>query len=319
MLSAPLLVMTLALAPSNQSYRVDVYAAGHLDVTTGDDNTNGSRELGGRGGLGVSIYLRRLADDDAPPSLQAYLQRTPVLHLDAGGGGSSTTWNDPVPHESASTGWADVSISGYARWLHAGAHVGVAYGTGHSHLYAPGGGTVDDSWSGLTIPVDASLGVRWRDTLVSVGWGVSPTRSALNDVPAGFTVPFWGGARASVTTVLQRRLFLDASVVVLENGAAAGGDVGLYPGRRLGFSAGIKGGHQSHTDNAGGPTFPEALTNALDYVGVGVDVVVWASPNVYADLRYDFEWDKHGSGFGDSLSSWVTYYNTLSLGVGFRR
>jgi hypothetical protein len=119
--------------------------------------------------------------------------------------------------------------------------------------------------------------------------------------------------------VLKRRLFLDATVLVLENGAAAGGDATLYPSRRLGFSAGIKGGHQSHTEAAGTPMFPDTFTNTLDYVGFGVGVVVWASPNVYADLRYDFEWDNHTSGFGDSLSSGATYYNTLSLGVGFRR
>src|SRR5437762_2450425 len=107
MFSGPLLVMTLALAPSNQSYRFNVYAAGHLDVTTFDDSS-GYRDRGGRGGLGVGIYLRRLVDDDAPPSLQAYLQRTPVLHVDAGGGGSSTNWKDPVPNVSASQGWADV-------------------------------------------------------------------------------------------------------------------------------------------------------------------------------------------------------------------
>src|SRR5438132_13594024 len=152
MLSAPLLVMTLALAPSNQSYRFDVYAAGHLDVVTFADDAGGYRNLGGRGGLGVGVYLRRLLDDDAPPSLQAYLQRTPTLHVDAGGGSSSTSWNDPVPNQSATRGWANVSISGYARWLYAAAHVGVEYATRHSHLYATGGSTIDATGDSLTIP-----------------------------------------------------------------------------------------------------------------------------------------------------------------------
>jgi hypothetical protein len=313
MLSTPLLVMTLALAPSNQSYRFDVYAAGHLDVTT-FDNAGGYRYLGGRGGLGVGLYLRRLDDDDAPPSLQTYLQRTPVLHVDAGGGGSNTSWNDPVPNESGSQGWAHVSISGYAHWLYAAAHVGVEYVTRHSHLYAIGGGTDDSSGTSLTIPVDADLGVRWRDTLIVVGWGVSPTRSAQNDMPADFKVPFWGGAHASVTTVLRRRLQLDASVLVLENGAAAGGDATVYLQRRLGFVAGIKGGHQSHTEDL------QESTQTLDYVGFGAGLIVWPSANVYADLRYDFEWHKHGlevSG-SSSPSSSVGYYNTVRMGIGFR-
>jgi hypothetical protein len=315
MLSPPLLVLSLALAPSSQSYRFDVYAAGHLDVTT-FDNATGYRNLGGRGGLGVGIYLRRLNDDDAPPSLQTYLQRTPMLHVDGGGGGSNTSWTDPVPNESASHGWADVSISGYAHWLFAAAHVGVDYVSSHSHLYRIGGGTVDARGTSLAIPVDATLGGRWRDTLITVGWGVSPTRNAPNDVPADFTVPFWGGARASVTTVLVRRLQLDAGVQVLENGAAAGGGAALYLLRRLGFAASIKGGHQSHTDVVS----TSALTTTLDYVGFSAGVVVWPAANVFADLHYDFEWDSHGVAIDGSSapSSPVSYYNTLRMGIGFR-
>src|SRR5262245_35244367 len=239
MLSAPLLVMTLALAPSNQSYRFDVHATGHLDVFTVDD-VAGYRDLGGRGGLGVDVYLHRLVDDDAPPSLQAYLQRTPLLQVDAGGGGSRASWKDPVPSHSTAQGWASVSISGYAGWLYAAAHVGVDYVSSHSRLYTiGGGGTSDSSGTSIAIPVDAALGVRWRDTLITAGWGVSPTRSGPNDMLGDFRVPFWGGARASVTTVLRRQLELDAGVSVLENGAAAGGEATLYLRRRLGLIAGI--------------------------------------------------------------------------------
>jgi opacity protein-like surface antigen len=182
-------------------------------------------------------------------------------------------------------------------------------------LHAFGSDTlVDGSGTNVTIPVDATVGVRWRDTLVTVGWGVSPTRSAQNGMAGDFQVPFWGGARASVTTVLRQRLLLDASVLVLENGAAAGGDATLYLERRLGIVAAIKGGHQAHNTDSLTSTF----TSTLDYVGFGAGVIVWPTAHVFADLRYDFEWDKHGIGVGDSSAASVLYDNTVRVGIGFR-
>jgi hypothetical protein len=315
MIALPLLVMTLALAPSNDSYRFDASANGHIDVTTADLG-NGYRYLGGRAGLGVGVFLRRVTDDDAPPGLQPYLQRTPMLHIDGGGGSAQATWSDPVPHGSVAYGWADVDISGYARWLYAAAHVGVEYSDSHSTLYGVGGGTIDSSGTSLAVPVDATLGVRWRDSRVTLGWGVTPTRADSGGVQGDFKVPFWGGARADVATVLRRQLWLEAGVNVLEQGAGAFGNATLYLRRRLGIHAAIKGGHQGHTEDGPGST----LTTTLDYAGFGVGAVVWASSNVFADLYYDFEWDKRGSALDTfTPDSTVTYYSTIQLGIGFRR
>jgi hypothetical protein len=316
MIALPLLVTTLALAPSDDSYRFDVYAAGHVDVMSAAEVPD-YRYLGGRGGLGVTVYLRRLTDDDAPPSLQAYLQRTPMLHVDGGGGSWQESWSGPTaPRMSATQGWAGLDLSGYARWLYGAVHVGLDYSNLQATSFAPGVGTFESTDTSIAVPVDATVGVRWRDWRVTVGWGVTPTRDDSGGVQGDFKVPFWGAAHASVATVVRRRLWLEAGVLALEQGAGAFGDATIYLKRRFGINALLKGGHQAHTDDTSFAT----TTTTLDYVGFGLGAVVWASSNVFADLRYDFEWDNHGTGgsFGPT-STVTTYYNTIQLGIGFRR
>jgi hypothetical protein len=313
MLALPLLVTTLALAPTGESFRFSVSAGGSFAYSSYGAPAPGyyprEQNLGGNAGLGLTLYLRRIVDDETPPSLQPFLQRATELHVDGGGGGGQETWRDLSPHLSYTHGWFDASISGYARgYLYGYAHVGVQYNDASGALYAMGpiGDLAPLASTTLSVPVDVAAGLRHGDLRLSVGWGVTPTQVTSNGATSGFSVPFWGGLHADAAGVVKKRLWLSAGVGILDNGAYAEGNAELYLARRFGFSAGVHGGHDR-----------DARGNGSDYAGFGVGFVAWATTHVSANVRYAFQWNDLN--FANSSPNAPQYVHLVSLGATYRR
>jgi hypothetical protein len=91
---ATLLAVTLALPASGEASRAELTAAGQLDLhalaAKSADLTGAG--MGAAGSVGVTVFGRRLVDDDAAPTLQEFLQRAPRFHVEGGGGGASIRW-----------------------------------------------------------------------------------------------------------------------------------------------------------------------------------------------------------------------------------
>jgi hypothetical protein len=274
MLSLPLFAATLVLAPSGNSSRVELITGGGFDASTVTLSVPGSADghgtvLGGQGGFGFTLFGQRVVDDDAPPSLQPYLQYATSLHVDGGGGGFRFANDAPAqPGNDSTSGYANVNASGYFdRVVYGYLGIGVRY---RSDSAGPS--------TSLSLPIAVSGGFRLGDVLLSVGWGVAPTR--YNDDV--FKVQFWGGAFAQVYAVVHRRIGLSAGVDVVEGGAGARGGATFYLARRFSVGASLGG---SHGHNA-------ALGFTFDGVDAGVSFGVWTGPRFAVFLDDSFEWGR---------------------------
>src|SRR5262245_26484257 len=124
MLSVSLLVVTLAMPATGQQTRLELTASGSVGYTghtytpagfpPGIVSTN-SHETSGGADVTAVLYLRPVADDDAAPSLQPFLQRTNRFSL-GGGGGAFAVADDlggPLQGRRGSNGNAWLSVDGY--------------------------------------------------------------------------------------------------------------------------------------------------------------------------------------------------------------
>jgi hypothetical protein len=171
MLALPLLVTTLALAPTGSTSRLELSASGEFDATTFNlppGLISDALSVGGQAGVALSLFAKRVVDDDAPPGLQPFLQRTSQLQLDAGGGGFdlSPPISSALIPQHGSVAYADVSAFGYAdRFLYASVALGIRYRNDERQMLTT-----------YAIPIDAAVGARLGDARISLGWSVAPTR-----------------------------------------------------------------------------------------------------------------------------------------------
>jgi hypothetical protein len=284
---APLLVLTLALPSTGQTAHVYAAVTASLqlrDYDFGPNHIELADEIQGGADLDLAYFFRPVHDDDAPPDLQPFLQRLPRLHLDGGGwGGHYDTVlsivnpvnpsGPPGIHTSPVYGFVHSTAEGYIHWLYLAVGIGVSYSTGyaipHDHL---------------AIPLDASLGIRWRDILWWAGWSVVPQRDVYSGYLRGrdssFNVPFWGSAHVGVAAVISRRGELIANVTVLDGGASVEASGQLWFGRRLGISASVGGGSSTQ------------LRSQSDSINGGVSLAVWMTSRVAAGISYNVFWER---------------------------
>ncbi|MGZ3406425.1 MAG: hypothetical protein ACXVAN_08295 [Polyangia bacterium] len=300
MFLAPLLVSTLTLAPTGADSRFELVAGGAFDhnLITVPSSSEGANGFDGRAGIGLNLFVRRLRDDDAPPTLQPFLQRVGELHIDGGGGGFTVSQpsNSTLPDRVGHSGYFDLAAWGYAqRFLYGYAHFGVSYSSVTDTV--PLGLAFPNSVTATTLalPVEIAGGVRAGDVRFTAGWSVTPTR--VND--ADFSVPFWGHVRINADAVVRRRLALDAEADLLDGGAGASGGATLYLARRFGLGALVRGSHE-HPGNS----------LIRDHAGAGLSFEAWATPRVAVALSYSFDWWQ----YSDATRRFQTdYVNLIDL------
>ncbi|HXU70473.1 MAG TPA: hypothetical protein VN947_14145 [Polyangia bacterium] len=309
MLALPLFAAaSLALAPTGASFRFELslgaeFAAESVTLprqTLLPDDSLFS--AGGQGGVGLTVYATRVFDDDAPPSLQPYLQRVSELHVDGGASGysaSPSTGGQLLPGTGYG-GHVDLDGTAYLdRFFFASLGAGVRYrsDTRGSGLYFA---TTTET---IAVPVGIAAGPRFGDLRLALGWGVTPTRVG-DDV---FRVPFWGNVDVEAYGVVRRRLVLRARVDVYDGGAGAIGNVAVYLARRFELGAFVRGS-QEHI-------YQTTLTDA--HAGAGLDFEAWTGPRFAIELSDSFDWNR----YTDKDSGAVTetdYTNVISLSFRLR-
>jgi hypothetical protein len=324
-----------ALAASGESTRLQLDVAFAIDArslsaTPPPVAPPPGHSVGEDIGVRATIFHRRVVDDDAAPALQPYLQRLWSFSVAAGGSAGDMTYpfyvlNPVAPsalalqyHSTDRAGYGSLSAAGYVgRYLHLGVRFGIRYDRFEPALWGSGAtiggfGNITPISSGAVSVLDsselaldgaASLGVRWRDVLVSAGWAVAPYR--IGD--AALHVRFWGGAFVDIRAVIRRRIDLAAHVQVLDGGALVDGSATVWLRRRFGLVIGGEGGHGAFADS------PTQYDRAGGYVGVAW----WLAPRVAVALRYAPAWQSPmplvGLGFVLPNSSMVQHVVTLQL------
>jgi hypothetical protein len=325
-----LFALTLALPASGQEMRLQLDASVMADVRSMSStepavNPPSGEWIGGAAAVGVTVFHRRIVDDDAPPPLQPFLQRVARFHLDAGGGGASVVYpfrtfspQEPatflVPYRSSIDQFRVAArADGYVwRGLYLGAGFGVDYAT-----WRPAGEFTIDGFSPspslphlasseLSLNASVSAGLRWRDVLVVAGWSVSPYRIGADRM----TVRFWGSAFVAGHIVVRRFIDLALRAGVLEAGAEADASVTVWLRRRVGVGLGVHGGHGAYVDS---PVI-------YDRAGGRATIAWWIGPRIAASLSYAPVWQRTTAvaGLGTAITNFSSVAHVLALTVSSR-
>ena len=313
---AALLVLTLALPATGADHRVDVSVSVDLQSSSSplapagvDPQYTGPtgrlQSLSGEGSAGVTLFARRLRDDDAPPSLQAFLQRATDVHLGGSGFGGASAYpnldgSGPGRSISFSGGSANASAEATLGWL----YLSLALDVDYSLSNIPAGLYPAFSYSELIVDPSLTAGIRWRRLLLYGGWSVEPYRYNTGS----FEVEHWNRARAGFRAVLRRSIDLSASVTVLDGGAAAVASLEVWIARRLGVAVSVNGGH--------GTYYLDSST-LYDAAGGSVELDCWLTHNEELSVNYTASWRHADSALtgndglndynvGDSVSHVVT-------------
>lgn len=234
--------------------------------------------VSGSGELGATIFLRRLVDDGAPLMLQPFLQRVGGFSLSATGGGftSQVTRAGGVPFERrAAYGSGGLGLDAYVRrFLAITANFAAQYSAVSDYTaYYP----VNPSQTSLALYSALGVGLRFADTRIDLGYGVN-----LNsDDNGSLQVPFWGGAMATLRTVIRQYVDLSLRLAVLDQGAAGGVSIALYPDNNLSLFVSLAYAHGILYANE---------TTTRDRVLGSIGGTMWLSRRLAATLSYAPGW-----------------------------
>jgi hypothetical protein len=226
-----MLALSLALAaqvalPAPDSSRLQLSATGYFDFadfTSPVGAPINAHHVGGSGYFSIVVYPQRaLVDDDAPLTLQPFLQRLTSVGFDASVGGSQNYGTGVVGStfiEATASAFADVYVT---RHLILDATFGFERLASSSVVIngvtAPGG-------SIYQLPITAGIGGRFADTRIDLAWTVTPT----DPVVGSWTVPYWYGVDARVASVLLRHVEAQVDLRMINGGVAADAFAGIYP------------------------------------------------------------------------------------------
>jgi hypothetical protein len=214
--------------------------------------------------LAANVFFQPVVDDDAPLSLQPFLQRVSSLSLGVSGGGGSFDITD-YSEQRWSAG-ANIGLDGYVHrnlalfmnWSVSVLDVSVPTPTG---LIPMGSRT-------YRLPMNAGFGLRFADVRINLFYSIAPV--AVNG--SNFRQTFWYGVGASLFAVIDRRFVINARIDAADGGATAHAGLTVYLSRKLSVGGGVSGGQSSTFSNAGGDLGVAYWFSRLLGVGFSYDV-----------------------------------------------
>ena len=233
-------VFAWSLPATNETSRYQLDADLRLAPAIAELDSYGvgdSAEVNASAQLQLTMFIQRLRDDDAPPSLQPFLQRVTRVSVAVRGTiGFSYVADDGPPFQQDDGGpTVRASIDGYvARYLYLGASVG--YQLQHRWVDIDDGSTENVHEPSLAVAIGARLGdVR-----------IVATAGATFAVGEGDQAD-WGYVGLRAHAVIRRHIELDGGVELrlwpaADGGAGKGGggdaSATFWLGRRLGLGIG---------------------------------------------------------------------------------
>jgi hypothetical protein len=204
-------------------------------------------ESGGRGigTLEINRYLAPVIDDDAPRSLQPFLQRSSRVYVSLTGAGFVTQLPPPTSSFVPSGTRSDANIGvGAGVDIYVTPVVAITAGLGYAN------DALHDDYAMLdqhtnAFSAEAGFGIRIRDVRIDVRYAFQ----AL-DIDGTWAPLRWGTLTGNAYMVFDRRVSLNVLGRAIEQGGEGGVDLGVYATQDLGFFLGGYGerGHVFASD-----------------------------------------------------------------------
>lgn len=268
-------VAALSAAPTvAPASRVELTADGSVVKSQwlGTDNPSSH---GGGAGLTLTIYAQHpLVDDDAPYSLQPFLQRAGIVWLQADGG--ATGVDDDLAGNSANSSYGGAE-AGFDLYVHRMVALNASFHVLGSHT----DGQTLGSGDRLELDGHAGIGLRFGDARLDLGYSLGGTHTRF-----GWGPIYYGGVHLGANLVIARQLAFTAGASVIDGGLIVSVQLLAFFTRKVGVVFGLSGGGA----NRDGTTFATA--------GGTVGVTGWFSRHLGLAFRYTPTWS---NGPGDGI------------------
>ncbi len=220
------MLMVLALGASPGPW-------GELQVAGAGSYGTGIRLQEGTGGAAValsSFLHHRLTEDDAPLSLQPYLQRAGAIE-------GSFSYDHFVTERAELSGpyRVDTVGGGLSMDAYPGELFSLWVSASFFHVQDGGGNTGWQSIVWLLPRVEIGPGIRIDATRLTLGYTYAPT---IED--GEYDGRGWGQLYLRITTVLAERVYLSILGELILSGGRGSLEVGVFPSRSFGLHAGFE-------------------------------------------------------------------------------
>ena len=189
--------------------------------------------FGGGADVTGTLFIHPLLNDDAPRSLQPFLQRASSMTLSLSGSGIQTQVSpSPGVLPSYGTVGATFSVDTYVAGF-----VALAGSLGLQPAWAQSagfGGT--PSSLTLAVPMSTSVGLRANDTRIDAGYALSPS---VGTYSPSWNTGFQYAGFLAWRTVIHRFVRLSGSAGLIPAGARLNVAIGVYTSRLFGITAGL--------------------------------------------------------------------------------
>jgi hypothetical protein len=241
------------LGPKFSSWQIDgTVTGGVYFISESAIDLDGARASAS---LAVTRFLKPVLRDDAPISLQPFLQRAGSVSLSLIGGGFVT--DDPFARDRTD--------------LYVGPRLGADVYLAHFLALTASGSYYFDALDDVGVrqrthglAASAGVGLRIRDVRLDVAYTARD-----NDIDGTFETYRWGPVSATLFAVFDRRLALTLAGSAFEGGGSASATAGYYATNRLGLF--LSGGGEAGGHYVGGVHHDQVYGNAgIQYWAAGV-------------------------------------------------